>query len=158
MGMYYFEDIAGSFGKPGKEGVMRDAPVAQETLEERRNYKHYLELGGIINEKDYESALQRAQSAPAPNRTSMQQVYLIAKKAGIELPVDTGSVDERIALYATLRNDPKPKDVYHHHGQMNDQRLFAEALRMAGDADSLQKLISAFPNISFFMKKQEESV
>ena len=30
---------------------------------------------------------------------------------------------------------------------MSDQKLFAEALRMLGDADSLKKLIEAHPNI-----------
>lgn len=138
--MYYYEGVEGAFGK-GR--TMRSAPDMQEALEEDNSYKRYRELGGIINEKDYESILQRATSDSATGAALAKQASRIADIAHI-------TPDKRVfRLYRTMRNDTKPAGVKHHHSQMSDQRLFAEALRMVGDADSLDKLISALPNISF---------
>jgi len=111
-------------------------------------YNKYQELGGIINEKDYVSALERAEKTATFNRTLIQQAENIAEYAGIVLE-NSGGIDPKVKLYAVLRADNKPKDVEYHHSQMSDQRLFAEALRILGDVDSLNKVITAYPNISF---------
>ncbi len=83
------------------------------------------------------------------DKTWAAQAENIAKFAGIELHNTEDAIDKRIALYAILRSDVKPKGVEHYHSDMSDQRLFAEVLRMLGDDESLDKMIVAYPNISF---------
>lgn len=112
------------------------------------NYQRYVELGGIINEKDYQSALTRSKHTTILNKTSIVQAEVIANRSGIVLHNSKDSLDPRTILYGILRSDTAPEPKYH-HSQMSDQRLFAETLRMLGDADSLEKLIEAYPNISF---------
>lgn len=121
-----------------------------EAIEENNPYRQYQETGGIINKKDYESALTRAQDAATTTEDVLvKQAQNIAEFAGIELHNEKDAPDPRVVLYGVLRTDAKPEDTAHHHSQMSDQRLFAEALRMLGDTASLQKLIAAYPNISF---------
>ncbi len=112
-------------------------------------YQQYQELGGIINEEDYQSALAKAKNTTTLDTTLIKQSELIARIAGIELCNTKDSIDQRIILYGILRTDTKPKKVKYHHCQMCDQRLFAEALRMLGDTDSLNKLIKTYHHISF---------
>jgi len=112
-------------------------------------YERYKELGGIINEKDYESALTRAKNTTALDLLLIKQLEFIAEFAGIELHSTEDAVDRRAILYGILRTDSKPKEAKYHHSQMSDQRLFAEALRMLGDTDALHKLVSTHPHISF---------
>lgn len=120
----------------------------QNTPEEN-NYQQYLELGGIINEKDYEDALARAQKTTTLDETRIRQAENIAKFAGIELRNTEGAIDQRIILYGILRSDVRPEGVKRHRGQMSDQRIFVEALRMLGDVESVDKMIKKYPNISF---------
>ena len=132
---------------------MKDQPFEtnaniQHQTKESGMYDKYRELGGIINEKDYISALDRAEKTTVFNELLIKQAENIARYAGIVLDNSSG-VDPKIKLYAVLRADNGPKDIKHHHDQMSDQRLFAEALRMLGDVDSLNKTIAAYPNISF---------
>ena len=118
--------------------------------QEKDPYEQYKELGGIINREDYENALARARdAATAPEKMLVGQAELMAEFAGIELHNTKDAIDQRITLYETLRADSKPEEIKYHHSQMSDQRLFAEVLRMLGDTDSLEKLIQAYPNISF---------
>ncbi len=123
----------------------------QNAKKENNCYERYQKLGGIINEKDYESALARAKNTTVLDLeiTLIKQSELIAKIAGIELHNSTDALDQRTILYGILRADAKPKGIKHHHNQMSDQRLFAEVLRMLGDIDSLNKLINTHPHISF---------
>jgi len=111
-------------------------------------YGQYAGLGGIINEKDYQSALERAQNTNERNEYLIAQTETIARAAGIELHNSKDSLDPRTKLYGILRHDENP-EAQHHHSQMSDQRLFAEALRMLGDTESLEKLIKTHPHISF---------
>ena len=120
----------------------------QSQAEEGGTYNKYQELGGIINEKDCIGALTRAKKTIAFNKILIQQAENIAEYAGIVLKNSDG-VDPRVKLYAVLRADNRPEDVKYHHSQMSDQRLFAEAVRMLGDVDSLNKMVAAYPNISF---------
>mgnify|MGYP001619687304 CR=1 FL=1 len=130
-----------------KDRYFREDNVYHQT-EKDRTYGKYRELGGIINEKDYTNALTRAKESRALNKPLLRQAENIAKCAGIVLD-NSGGVDPKVKLYAVLRADNKPEDVKYHHSQMSDQRLFAEALRMLEDVDSLNKMITAYPNISF---------
>ena len=120
----------------------------QHQIGEGGAYNKYQELGGIINEKDYVRVLEKVKKTATFNRTLIQQAENITEYAGIVLE-NSGGVDPRVKLYVVLRADNKPKDVKYHHSQMPDQRLFAEALRMLRDVDSLNKVIAAYPNISF---------
>lgn len=123
------------------------------------SYQRYLELGGIINGIDYQSALDRMNKIKTLDRNNPEvkneifQAENIARYAGIELSNLKNVLDPKIVLYVILRNDTKPKDVKYHHSQMSDQRIFGEVLRMLGDADSLDKLIKFHPNISFKYEK-----
>jgi len=115
--------------------------------ETESSYQQYRKMGGVINEKDYKSALDRAKNAAAlDNKSLILQVELIARKAGIALQNPEGALDQRIILYGILRTDINQGEKYH-HSQMSDQQLFAEALRMLKDEESLKKLIEAYPNI-----------
>lgn len=114
------------------------------------SYQRYLELGGIINEADYKRALDRIEGGVDVNsRDQIKQAKSIARRAGIELKTGGSAVDPRVVLYVILRSDTRPSGVIYHHDQMTDQRIFAEALRMLQDADALDKLIHAYPGISF---------
>jgi len=126
------------------------------------SYKRYLELGGIINEHDFRSAIGRMPGIRRvimfENGSSIQsrvgQVRGIAKYSGIELRDPEYIPDPRIILYVILRGDTRPKGVKYHHDQMCDQRIFAEVLRMLGDKDSFDKLVKAHPHISFEYKRE----
>ncbi|MEK7187369.1 MAG: hypothetical protein AAB691_00805 [Patescibacteria group bacterium] len=122
--------------------------VAEGNVEDilERAYEEYKKLRGIINRNDYRSIIDRAREVPTLRKVSISQAKGIAQRAGITLLGDT---DPRIMLYAIMRSDTKPEGVEHHHSQMSDQRLFAEAARILGDKDSLKKLIEAYPKISF---------
>ena len=117
-------------------------------------YQRYQELGGIINENDYRSALLRAINASTLNKTRTAQAENIARVSGIELYGTEDNPNPITILYGVLRADIRPEKVRHHHSQMCDQNLFAEALRMLGDVDALNKLIHAHPHISFDWKRE----
>ena len=116
---------------------------------EEESYQQYLRLGGIINEQDCKSALERAQSATTFNKTFKGHAKDIARIANIELHnIEKEDIlDPRVKLYVTLREDDKPEGSQNHHGQMGDKQLFVEALRMMGDTESVDKMIKAFPHI-----------
>lgn len=115
-----------------------------DTSEESNSYQQYQEMGGIINEKDYESALRRVNDQTTLDKRTITQAENIAEFAGIKLQNREGFIDKITTLYGILRNDARPENTSHHHSQMPDQRLFAEALRMLGDTDALNKLTGAY--------------
>ncbi len=123
----------------------------QDAEKENNCYERYQELGGIINEKDCESALVRAKNTTVLDLDiiRIKQSELMAKIAGIELRNTKDAMDQRTILYVILRADAKPEGIKYHHNQMSDQRLFAEVLRMLGDIDSLNKLINTHPHTAF---------
>src|SRR3989344_4559411 len=129
-------------------------------------YRRYLELGGIINETDYQSAIDRMYRAldgrgPQVRSSEMlsrvEQAKGIARCSGIELSDSGDAPDPRVVLlYVILRSDTRPEGVKYHHDQMSDQRIFAEVLRMLGDKDSFDKLVKAHPHISFKYERGEQ--
>ncbi|MDP3954472.1 MAG: hypothetical protein Q8Q06_03605 [bacterium] len=137
-----------------KEYSEKGSAVAVEDAPEKNSYQRYLELGGIINKKDYASALERAKNITAPDNTLIMQADSIAKFAGIKL---SGPLDKITILYGILRKDVQPKEAEYHHRQMSDQRIFVEALRMLGDTESLDKMIKAYPNISFEYQREDDN-
>lgn len=104
-----------------------------ENQEEKTSYQKYQEAGGIINERDYNSAKE-------PSKQAELQAKEMAKYAGLDLDDN----DKSIVLYGALRTDANLKKAEYHHSQMSDQSLFMEALRMSGDTDSANKLIEAY--------------
>lgn len=113
-------------------------------------YERYQKLGGIINEKDYGNALARVEETATLDKALIQQAEFIARFAGIELYNTKDVLDRRVVLYGILRTNARPGDVKYHHSQMCDQRLFAEALRMLGDTDALNKLVDAYHKVGTY--------
>lgn len=123
----------------------------EEMVTNKTSYDRYRELGGIINEVDYQKALARAGQTTSLRKTLVAQAKLIARVAGVPLDDDFQGCPGKITiLYGVLRTDSNsnPGEQYH-HSQMCDQRLFAEALRMLDFPDLLAKVIKAHPNICF---------
>ncbi|OHA05820.1 MAG: hypothetical protein A2934_04505 [Candidatus Sungbacteria bacterium RIFCSPLOWO2_01_FULL_47_10] len=131
-----------------KDQLFEARADTQHQTEEDGTYDQYQKLGGVINEKDCIIALERAEKTTVFSEPLIGQAENIAKYAGIALDNSSG-VDPKVKLYAVLRAYAKPEDAKNHHSKMSDQRLFAEAVRMLGDIDSLNKMIAAYPNIDF---------
>ncbi|KKT41116.1 hypothetical protein A2W54_03755 [Candidatus Giovannonibacteria bacterium RIFCSPHIGHO2_02_43_13] len=134
--------------REGKEDIYEDVGYMKYTEKNADTYDKYRELGGIINRADYEDALHKEMAASKESGEFVIEAGAIARHAGIELENEKGTVDPRAKLFAVLRSYQKPGG-NNHHGQMGDQHLFAEALRMLGDSDALEKLIKAYPNMDF---------
>ncbi|MBI2062478.1 MAG: hypothetical protein HYT64_02205 [Candidatus Yanofskybacteria bacterium] len=120
-----------------------------KNTQESDNYQRYIELGGIINKKDYNKAVEKAANMTTADKIAAAQVKVMSDFAGIELHDIDDTTDPRIILYGILRNDVRPEGVEYHHSQMSDQRIFVEALKMLGDVESLKKMIKMHPHISF---------
>ena len=129
-----------------KEQFFEGTEDIQHQINGNEAYSKYHELGGLINEKDYTDILARADKSPEFNKSLLRQAETIAKYAGIILDNSRG-VDPKLKLYAMLRADNKTGDEEYQYSQMSDQRLFAEAIRMSADVDSLNKITAAYPNI-----------
>ncbi|GEM_PF-3168975 len=118
-----------------------------------RNYQNYLALGGTINKEDYESILKKAETLKIRNSTDpsveccIRQLENMARFSGIELHNEGVIPGSKIMLYVSVRVDFKNGGLQDHYTQLNDQRMFAEVLRILGDADSLKKLSQAYPHI-----------
>jgi hypothetical protein len=128
--------------------LLEKGPDMQDTPEEN-SYQRYQDLGGVINETDYDSALSRLKEAYISDKTLIAQAENIARFAGIELQSDEDASDPRVILYGILRRDVRSEGVKYHHDQMSDQKIFMEALRMLGDVESADKMVKAYLNISF---------
>jgi len=128
------------------------------------SYRRYLEWGGIINETDYRSAIDRMPGmcriimfeSSSSMLSRVEQVKGIARYSGFELSDSEDTLDPRIVLYVILRGDIRPEGVKYHHDQMSDQRIFGEVLRMLGDTDSFDKLVKAHPHISFKYEREKQ--
>ena len=125
---------------------LEEFPKVEISLQSFENYRN---AGGILSEADYTSALTRMKEKRTMNPSSLLQAEDMATKAGITLQDPQQGIDPRVALYAILQGDFKlgPGSDKNHYSRMSDQPLFAEVLRMLGDAESLTKFQNAYPNI-----------
>jgi len=133
-----------------------------------KNYQEYLKLDGIINKGDYDRILKEAMILNILDKKASEKKALDKDNSEIETTIKQGvhiadfakiislnnpeknfdpKLDLKMVLYVLLRTDFHSEGAQNHHGQMSDQRLFVEAVKMAGDADALDKLIKAYPNI-----------
>lgn len=119
-----------------KEHLEKGVDV-QNTPEEN-NYQRYLNMGGIINEKDYGSAMAKAKETIEINETQRIQAENIAEHAGIELTHPEGTLDKKLILYGVLQSI-KPKEI-----GRSDFRFFKETLRMLEDTNALNKLKTTY--------------
>lgn len=125
--------------------ILQFKPRAYESAAENvHEYKEYKALGGILDEREYRNVLGRIDSSRnvPPNSPTSLQAKVMANVAGITLSPET------VVLYGILRNDVKPDpDTEEHYSTLTDQKLFAEALRMVGDKDSLATFIEKHAHI-----------
>lgn len=82
-----------------------------------------------------------------PEKSLNSQAQRIVRFVGLTHP--DGELRAITTLYCVLRTDVIPGAEYH-HGQMSDERLFAEALRMLNYPDQLEKVIETYHNLSMF--------
>jgi len=80
----------------------------------------------------------------AQYRNSFSQVVNMAQYAKIALYNSEDTLDPKVELYIKMRGELNAP-----HGDLSDQNLFAEVLRLLGDEESRLKLIKAYPSISF---------
>lgn len=82
-------------------------------------------LGGIINEKDYNSALARLKEAEIkqemPDKHHIEQVQIMVDFAGIKL-IFGEHARRTVTLYSILRSDRPPEEVKPSNDQTGDQR------------------------------------
>ncbi|MDO8515856.1 MAG: hypothetical protein Q7S28_01250 [bacterium] len=110
------------------------------------DYERYKELGGIINEKDFESALTRAQSATTLDERLITRAQNIAENARITLHNTENALDPRI-LYSVLRDDKWPEGAKYHHSDMSDEVIFFETLCMTGDKKGRENMLQQYPTL-----------
>lgn len=127
------------------EYVVANAPHSPEG-KNLLTYKGYRDCGGIINEADYTSALNRAKaSGGVVTVFSENQLKSIAKQTGITLEERAGI--DPFVLYGILRHDEAPpKDVPHHHG-LHDNEVALETFRMLEDEQTATAIKNFTENI-----------
>lgn len=112
----------------------------------KNNYQHYLELGGVVSEEDYQNIIDDMRTFDRNNselRSRMAQVERMANYAKIKLSNPEDILDPRIVLYAVLRGNARLSKSEYHRIQ-TDLQVFREALRILGDADALGKLKESY--------------
>ena len=115
------------------------------------DYEKYRSLGGFLIETDFANALARAKANRTLDSHSLLQAQGMARAAGIVLEGKENGLDLRAALYEALndilRGDGRDINRYHYR-KLEDKSLFAEALRMLGDTESLAKFLKTHSAIS----------
>ena len=122
-----------------------------EDGEQEHRYKKYLESSWLINEAACEEALRRATDDVEFNKLDSHSKEFCAKQAKMIADVSGITLDsEVLCLYTVLRTDYVAKtEVEHHHSGLSDQKLFAEALRILGHKDALDKVMLAHQETVF---------
>lgn len=107
------------------KNLLEKGSTMPDDIEEKRPYHRYQKLGGIINEKDYDSALSRLKETEIrqmmPNESQIKQVKNMAKYAGIELGFEAHAY-RTVKLYSILRSDRLPEEIKQLRDKMDDQR------------------------------------
>jgi hypothetical protein len=117
------------------------------------SYALYVACGGRIDEENYARVMKKVAEELhdcLPNNSAISQTRIAAELSGISLDTvrDKAGIDPR-CIYGILRNDDIPKGLRYHHGQMSDQQLLVESLRMLEVTSAVDAVIAAHPNISF---------
>lgn len=137
----------------GSEVKMPNDTIADPEVEMDYSYAGYVALGGRIDEENYSRVMKRVREesqADFAEDFANDQTKITADISGISLDAirnETG-VDPRF-IYGILRHDIGPDDVEHHHGQMSDQQLLVESLRMLEQGSAAQAIIARHPHIQF---------
>lgn len=112
----------------------------------RFSYGRYCELGGTIDEESYTEAVAKvAQTKQLPN-CFIGQAERIAQTIGMKLKNTTEGLDPVITVYGVLREVINPEARFH-LGQVCDQRIFAESLRITDHAEMIGRMYILYPNI-----------
>src|SRR3989338_2073474 len=130
-------------GLPRKEAEKEAIERKQSTEAHGTSYEKYRSMGGFLNETDFANALAQAKERRTVEPHSLLQAEGMAKAAGIVLEGKENGIDPLVALYDALndilRVDPAGDINRYHYRKLEDQSLFAEALRMLVDTESLAK-------------------
>ena len=139
-------------GLPRKETEKEAIERIQSTEAHGNSYEKYRSLGGFLIETDFANALARAKANRTLDSHSLLQAQGMARAAGIVLEGKENGLDPRVALYDALndilRVDPAGNINRYHYRKLEDKPLFAEALRMLGDTESLAKFLKTHSAIS----------
>lgn len=130
-----------------KDTVENGHDMGGEERKPKLSYAGYVRCGGLINETDYQSAMERADAGKV-NEVLERHVENMAEFSGVSLDairIETG-IDPRV-LYGILREDVGAEGLKHHHSQMSDQKLFVETLHMLQKDDAACAVENAYPNI-----------
>lgn len=126
-----------------------DAVIEREP---KYSFEGYVAAGGRIDEANYQRVMKRASEESGHFRVDRMrdQTRSTADVSGVSLDAvrDDAGIDPR-CIYEILRYDVKPADVKDHHGQMSDQQLLVESLRMLEQGSAAQAIIDKHPHISF---------
>ena|SRR3989344_1185038 len=118
----------------------------------QNDYEKYRNAGGFLSEADFANALAEVKARRTVEPHSLSQAEGMAKAAGIVLESREEGIDPRVALYDVLhdmlRVDPAGDINRYHYRKLEDRSLFAEALRMLGDTQSLAKFLKTHSAIS----------
>ncbi len=144
-----------------------EAPAEpKEATAPGRTYESYKALGGIINVDDYNHAMNRltgnlhlTEHTAYLESTILQAQHLAD---GIRMGLgkrEDGSYSPVIELYVILRRDLEEGRVQY-HGQLSDQAIFTEVLRMLGYPKAVQAMVERYPTIELVYNhgdKEEQS-
>ena len=118
-----------------------EEPEPKETViyafpEKEQNYGKYKNLGGILSQEEYQHVLEHVAEGKGVPSTSLalEHANTMARFAGITLSPETIAIYE--VLSAERQNLAKELP-----DEMSDQKLLAEALRIAEDKSSLATFI-----------------
>ena len=119
-------------------------------------YGDYVAHGGRIDEDNYTRVMQRAQNESSVGAVGAEENYAqlqtatIANASGVSLEKIRDEVGlDPVCIYGILRSDKFPTKTTNHHGQMTDEQLLVEALRMLGEQSAVDSIIAKYPHISF---------
>src|SRR3989344_4961252 len=120
-------------------------------LEGRQSdYEKYQSLGVFLSEADFANVLALVKEETSVDPNSLRQAESRAKAAGITLESRGNGIDPRAALYGALHyllRAAPGQDIKKYSRRLDDQSLFAEALRIQGDTGSLAKFSEMHPGI-----------
>lgn len=136
---YFSEDTEAEKKKGADILPFRQKPEENNKEEIGQSYEAYKSLGGRLSPEEYRDVLRRAadkKEALAASRWSAS-AHSMAEAGGITL------LPETVVLYGILRNPEKEQ-----YSVLGDQKLLAEALRLAGDGGALKIFINNFEKIN----------